>query len=91
MDRVGSVIAPAPVELTIDVTAAAALGEPASIALPVALPDPARLGQPATVCFAKPGGGYGRRYDTDDLPGPAKGSCPVLLAMGFTTSPAHAN
>jgi alpha-beta hydrolase superfamily lysophospholipase len=62
------------VELQIDVTAAARLGEPASVALTVHLPDPADIADPPVVCFAKPGGGYSRRYFTMDLPGPASGA-----------------
>lgn len=61
-------------DLTIDVTAAAGLGEPAHIALTVTLPDPALLPEQPIVCFAKPGGGYSRGYYTCDLPGPAKGA-----------------
>lgn len=60
------------VELRIDVTEAAGLGEPASIAVTVTAadatpPDP-------VVCFAKPGAGYGRGYYTEDLPGPGHGA-----------------
>jgi alpha-beta hydrolase superfamily lysophospholipase len=58
----------------IDVTSAAQLGEPAHVALSVHLPDPARVGSSPVVCFAKPGGGYGRGYYTCDLPGPAQGA-----------------
>jgi hypothetical protein len=61
-------------DLTIDVTAAAGLGEPAHIALTTHLPDPAALAASPVVCFAKPGGGYSRGYYTHDLPGPAKGA-----------------
>jgi alpha-beta hydrolase superfamily lysophospholipase len=62
-------------DLDIDVTEAAGLGEPASIALTVTLPDPAALPtEQPVVCFAKPGGGYGRGYYTVDLPGPAAGA-----------------
>lgn len=62
------------VDLRIDVTAAAGLGEPAWIAATVHLPDPARLPASPVICFAKPGGGYSRGYYTIDLPGPAKGA-----------------
>lgn len=62
------------IDLTIDVTEAADLGEPAHIAATVCLPPSERLTSPATVCFAKPGGGFSRRYFTTDLPGPARGS-----------------
>lgn len=61
-------------ELQIDVSEAAALGEAASMALTVHLPDPARLPERPVICFAKPGGGYSRGYYTVDLPGPAKGA-----------------
>jgi alpha-beta hydrolase superfamily lysophospholipase len=61
-------------ELMIDVTEAAGLGEPAGIALTVHLPEPAKLTPAPVVCFAKPGGGYSRGYYTCDLPGPAKGA-----------------
>ena len=61
-------------DLRIDVTEAAGLGEPAWIAATVHLPDPERLTANPTLCFAKPGGGYSRRYFTIDLPGPGKGA-----------------
>lgn len=61
-------------DLTIDVTEAAGLGEPAWIAATVHLPDPEKLGAMPIVCFAKPGGGYSRRYFTIDLPGPGAGA-----------------
>jgi alpha-beta hydrolase superfamily lysophospholipase len=60
------------VDLHIDVTDAAGLGEPAHLAVTVTAPD---VPPPApVVCFAKPGAGYGRRYYTEDLPGPGSGS-----------------
>lgn len=62
------------VELRIDVTDAARLGEPAQVRASVVLPDPALLAGRAVVCFAKPGGGYSRGYYTCDLPGPAHGA-----------------
>ena len=46
------------VDLKIDVTEAAGLGEEAFIALTVHLPDPEKLLAEPVVCFAKPGGGY---------------------------------
>ena len=61
-------------DLTIDVTEAAALGEAAHIALTVQLPDSDTLGAEPVVCFAKPGGGYSKEYFTLDLPGPARGA-----------------
>jgi len=62
------------VDLKIDVTEAAALGEAVEVALTVHLPDPATLPDRPVVCFAKPGGGYSRGYYTVDLPGPASGA-----------------
>jgi alpha-beta hydrolase superfamily lysophospholipase len=58
-------------DLTIDVTDAAGLGEPAHIALTVTAPEDLRI-EPV-VCFAKPGAGYSRGYFTEDLPGPGHG------------------
>jgi alpha-beta hydrolase superfamily lysophospholipase len=60
------------VDLEVDVTQAAGLGEPASLALTVTVPeDTAGLPDDPVLCFAKPGAGYSRRYFTEDLPGPA--------------------
>jgi hypothetical protein len=61
-------------ELRIDVTEAARLGERAHVALTVHLPDPNRMSGDPVICFAKPGGGYSRGYYTFDLPGPASGA-----------------
>lgn len=61
-------------DLRIDVTPAADLGEPAAVALTVHLPDATRIAADPVVCFAKPGGGYSRGYYTVDLPGPGKGA-----------------
>jgi alpha-beta hydrolase superfamily lysophospholipase len=62
-------------DLYIDVTEAAGLGEPATVALTVTLPDAGTLPvERPIVCFAKPGGGYSRGYYTVDLPGPARGA-----------------
>jgi alpha-beta hydrolase superfamily lysophospholipase len=60
------------VDLRLDVTEAAGLGEPAHIAVTVTAPDP--LPPDPVVCFAKPGAGYGRGYYTEDLPGPGSGA-----------------
>ncbi len=60
------------VDLRIDVTEAAGLGEPAHIALTVTAPD--ALPPDPVVCFAKPGAGYSRGYYTEDLPGPGRGA-----------------
>jgi hypothetical protein len=58
-------------DLTVDVTEAAGLGEPAHLALSVTLPD--EVPADPVVCFAKPGAGYSRGYFTEDLPGPGHG------------------
>ena len=56
------------IDLTIDVTDAAGLGEPLSTKATVTLPDPATMGAPPVVCFGFPGGGYSRQYFTFDMP-----------------------
>ncbi len=61
------------IDLTIDVTDAAGLGEPLRTRATVVLPDPATLGDPPIVCFGFPGGGYSRGYFTFDMPGAAGG------------------
>jgi hypothetical protein len=61
------------VDLTVDVTEAAGLGEPLQTRATVTLPDPATSGSPPVVCCAFPGGGYGRRYFTFDMPGASFG------------------
>jgi alpha-beta hydrolase superfamily lysophospholipase len=60
------------VDLTVDVTEAAGLGEPAHVALTVTVPD--EVGPEPVLCLAKPGAGYSRGYFTADLPGPGPGS-----------------
>jgi pimeloyl-ACP methyl ester carboxylesterase len=60
------------VDLKLDVTEAARLGEPATIAATVHLPD--RIDDGTIVCFGKPGGGYSKGYYTVDLPGAGPGS-----------------
>jgi alpha-beta hydrolase superfamily lysophospholipase len=62
------------IDLKIDVTVSAKIGEAAHVAVTVTLPDPAKMASPPIVCFAKPGGGYSRGYYTVDLPGPARGA-----------------
>jgi alpha-beta hydrolase superfamily lysophospholipase len=57
------------VELTVDVTEAADLGEPAHTAVTVVLPEADRLDAAPVTCLAFPGGGYCRRYFTFDMPG----------------------
>ena len=62
-------------ELRIDVTEAAGLGEPAWIAMTVQLPESETVvGPRPIVCFAKPGGGYSKEYFTTPLPGPGEGA-----------------
>jgi alpha-beta hydrolase superfamily lysophospholipase len=61
-------------DLRIDVSDAAGIGEPAVVAVTVHLPDPAGMLEQPVICFAKPGGGYSRGYYTVDLPGPATGA-----------------
>ena len=57
------------IDVTIDVTDAAGLGEPLHTRATVTLPDPATH-QPdrPVVCFGFPGGGYSRQYFTFDMP-----------------------
>jgi alpha-beta hydrolase superfamily lysophospholipase len=62
------------IELRIDVSDAAGLGEPAHVAATIMLPDPDGLAERPVVCFAKPASGYSRQYYTSDLPGPARGA-----------------
>jgi hypothetical protein len=61
------------IDVTIDVSEVAGLGEPAHIAVNVTLPRPAAVEGEPVVCFAKPGGGYSSGYYTADLPGPGSG------------------
>jgi alpha-beta hydrolase superfamily lysophospholipase len=65
------------VELTVDVTEAAGLGQPAHTAVTVVLPpeppEADRLDAAPVTCFAFPGGGYCRRYFTFDMPGASGG------------------
>jgi alpha-beta hydrolase superfamily lysophospholipase len=61
-------------DLDIDVTDAAQIGEPAHLAVSITLPDADRLSDPPIVCFAKPGATASRAYYTLDLPGPGKGA-----------------
>jgi hypothetical protein len=56
------------IDITIDVTDAAGLGEPLSTKATVTLPDPATMGAPPVICFGFPGGGYSRQYFTFDMP-----------------------
>lgn len=57
------------VELRLDVSGAAGLGESAAIAATVFLPAVERLPERPVVCFAKPGGGFSRHYYSENLPG----------------------
>jgi pimeloyl-ACP methyl ester carboxylesterase len=61
------------IDLRIDVTDAAALGQPAETAVTVHLPEPGRRADPPVVCFLFPGGGYSRRYYAFDMPGDGGG------------------
>ena len=60
------------IDLTINVTDAARLGEPAQVAVTVTLPDPADLPPRPIIVFAKAGGGYSKGYFTHALPGPGE-------------------
>lgn len=72
------------VELRIDVTDAAGLGEPVHVAATVVLPDVEAIGERPVVCFAKPGGSYSRGYYTCALPGPAQAAqAPWHAARGW--------
>ncbi|KAF2807419.1 uncharacterized protein BDZ99DRAFT_523037 [Mytilinidion resinicola] len=62
------------VELTLDVTAAANINEPAHQAATVVLPPASKLPQTPIICFARPGVQYNRLYYTHDLPGEGPGS-----------------
>ena len=62
-----------PIELTVDVTEAAGLGQPLSTRVTVVLPEPDALADPPVVCFGFPGGGYSRGYFTFDMPGTTGG------------------
>ena len=55
------------VTLQIDVGDVSGLGSKAVTVVTVVLPDPKALTESPVVCFAFPGGGYGRRYFTLDL------------------------
>lgn len=61
------------VELDLEVTAAAGLGEPARIRATAALPRPADLPAHPIVVFALPGAGFSRGYYSFDMPGSAGG------------------
>ena len=61
------------VEVTVDVTDAAKLGEALHTRATVFLPDPGKLGTPPVVCFGFPGGSYSRGYYSFDMPGAAGG------------------
>ncbi|HXY91923.1 MAG TPA: hypothetical protein VEP49_05560, partial [Acidimicrobiia bacterium] len=63
------------IDVRADVTDAAGFGEPLSTAATVTLPDPVGFARtsPPVVCFGFPGGGYGRRYFTFDMPNSSGG------------------
>jgi pimeloyl-ACP methyl ester carboxylesterase len=55
-------------EIDVDVTAAAQLGEKVSSRVTIALPNTTVLLDPPIVCFALPGATYSRKYFTFDMP-----------------------
>lgn len=57
------------IELKLDVSQAAGLGEEAFVAATVFLPEPDAMPLQPVICIAKPGGGFSRRYYSDELPG----------------------
>jgi hypothetical protein len=59
------------IELTIDVTEAAGLGEPAQVAATVVAPAAAALPERPVVAFARAGVGFAQGYYTERLPGQA--------------------
>ncbi len=61
------------IDIAVDVTEAAGLGEPLRTRATVTLPDPSHLPSRPIVCFAFPGGGYSRQYFTFDMPGATGG------------------
>jgi pimeloyl-ACP methyl ester carboxylesterase len=60
-------------DMDIDVTAAADVGETVRVKITVALPTFSALPAPPIVCFALPGGGYSRGYFNFDMPGSSDG------------------
>lgn len=62
-----------PLDLEVDVTGVAELGEQVHTAATVVLPDPDKLTSPPIVCVGLPGGGYSRHYYTFDMPGSQDG------------------
>jgi pimeloyl-ACP methyl ester carboxylesterase len=60
-------------DVAIDVSEAAGLGGSAEIVATVYMPDASLLSDRPTVCFAFPGGGYGRRYWSMDFPDEGSG------------------
>jgi len=61
------------VDLDIDVTVAADLGEHASVRVTVMLPEVEDLAESPVVCFALPGATFSRKYFMLDLPGALRG------------------
>ncbi|MCU4183481.1 alpha/beta hydrolase [Acidiferrimicrobium sp. IK] len=61
------------IDLNLDVPSPLALAGQAHAAVTVILPDAAALPGRPVVCFGFPGGGYGRRYYTFDMPGASSG------------------
>jgi alpha-beta hydrolase superfamily lysophospholipase len=60
-------------DLEIDVSEAAGLGERLRVRATLALPPPQALPQRSVICFAQPGAGYSRGYYSFDMPGAAHG------------------
>lgn len=56
-------------KLSIDVSDAAGLGEPAHIAFDIQVPDTIAGKDRPIICFAKPGGGYTKEYYSMEMPG----------------------
>ena len=56
------------VDMDIDVTGAAGLGETVHTRVTIVLPHPSDMPDPPIVCFAFPGGTYSRQYYTFDMP-----------------------
>jgi len=61
------------IEVMVDVSEVTGLPRPCEVAATVHLPEPGHLADPPVVCVAFPGGGYGRRYFSFDLPGSSGG------------------
>lgn len=67
------------IDVVVDVTEAVGLGHDAHTVATVHLPD--QICDPPVICFGFPGGGYGRKYYSFDMPGASGGG-----QAGFHTS-----